>query len=386
MLMQTLPLEPPATAQPASLSPAALPWTARQPAGVRLPFAEAVRIRLDRMRRWEFWPSWVYYGPIVLWILWLGLKHRNLMAFTAANPAIEAGGMVGERKHQALQPLQDNAPDLAATFLLVSSKVALRRVEQALEFANLHGFPIVLKPDVGQRGRGVHVARSQAEVQDYLTRFDGDVIVQRHIGGEEFGVFVARHPGQREVAILSIVHKTFPAVTGDGQRCLRELILADARARLISSLLFARWASELERMPAAGEVVQLVEIGAHCRGSLFLDARSLATPALQETLRRLLDAVPGYAFGRMDLRVPSATHLQRGEGLQVLELNGVAAESAHIYQPDTPLLEGYRAMFQQWSIAFGIGAAYARQGVPITSARELIRLWREDLRRGQAWF
>ena len=139
-------------------------------------------------------------------------------------------------------------------------------------------------------------------------------------------------------------------------------------------------------MPRDGETIKLVEIGAHCRGSLFLDSCEHATPELITTLTRLLNAVPGYAFGRMDLRVPSVAHFRRGEGLQVLELNGVSAESAHIYHPGTPLLEGYRAMFHQWSTAFAIGAAYTRQGVATTSAFSLLRQFREDLRRGESWF
>jgi hypothetical protein len=376
----------PAGSPAADLKPNPRPWLAQAPLAPQASRRQQWAIRLERLRRWEFWPSWLYYGPIVVWILWLGLRHRNPMAFTAANPALEAGGMVGERKHQALQPLQDNAPDLAARFILTRAGHLDDRCAHALAFAAQEGFPVVLKPDVGQRGRGVYIARDAAAVRDYLTRFDGDVIVQRYIPGEEFGVFVARMPGEREVTMVSIVHKTFPSVRGDGVRSLRALILDDPRARLISGLLFAQWAAELDRIPGAGKPVKLVEIGAHCRGSLFLDARELATPQLAATLQRLLDAVPGYAFGRMDLRVPSAAHLQRGDGLQVLELNGVSAESAHIYHPDTPLVEGYRAMFHQWSLAFDIGAAYARQGVPVTGPLQLLRRFREDLQRGGTWF
>jgi len=369
------------------MRPVALPWQAdAEPPVIRTPRLQRLKISLERARRWEFWPSWLYYGPIVVWIVWLGLKHRSPMAFTAANPALEAGGMVGEKKHQALQPLQSNAADLVATFTLIQSTQVPERIAQALAFANAQGLPLVLKPDVGQRGRGVFVARNAAQIRDYLTRFQGDVIAQRHVDGEEFGVFVARAPGEAAPRVLSIVHKTFPTVTGNGRDTLRELILGDARAKLISALLFSRWAHELERVPSAGETIKLVEIGAHCRGSLFLDASEHATPELIATLTRLLNAVPGYAFGRMDLRVPSLAHLRRGEGLQVLELNGVSAESAHIYHPDTPLLDGYRAMFHQWSTAFAIGHAYERQGVRTTTAWALLRQFRDDLRRGETWF
>ncbi|MGQ0528917.1 MAG: hypothetical protein ACT4PG_03680 [Panacagrimonas sp.] len=367
-----------------ALQRAVQPWETA--AAQHLPWTTRVSIRLARARRWEFWPAWLYYLPIVSWILWLGLRHRNPTAFTAANPALDAGGVVGERKFQALAPLQQHAPDLAAACDLLAAGDGPLRVAAALRIAERHGFPIVLKPDVGQRGRGVFIARDAAAVQRYLSRFHGAVIAQRFIGGEEFGVFIARHPDQDGLRVLSIVHKTFPSVCGDGVQTLRQLILGDARARLIADTLFARWAQQLNRVPTAGEVVVLVEIGAHCRGSLFLDATHLTTPALIATLTRLCDAVPGYAFGRLDLRVPSAAHLQRGEGLRVLELNGVTAESAHIYHPGTPLLDGYRAMFRQWSLAFDIGLAQARRGTPTTGPLKLLSLFRADLARGQQWF
>lgn len=62
--------------------------------------------------------------------------------------------MVGEKKHQALAPLQSNAPDLAATFILIETGATQARVLAAEAFARQHQLPIVLKPDVGQRGRG----------------------------------------------------------------------------------------------------------------------------------------------------------------------------------------------------------------------------------------
>ena len=369
------------------LQPVALPWQEEPEANAQsLTLRHRLSIFWERTYRWEFWPSWLYYAPIVLWILWLGLKHRNPTAFTAANPGLESGGMVGEKKHMALQPLQDNSPDLVASFSLITGTDATKRLAEATAFIDKHGLPVVLKPDVGQRGRGVFVARTTDQANDYLSRFSGAVMVQKHIEGEEFGVFVARMPGTSLPEILSIVHKTFPSVTGDGVQNLKQLILSDARAKLISALLFKRWAAELSRVPATGEVIKLVEIGAHCRGSLFLDARQHATPELVATLGRLLDAVPGYAFGRMDVRVPSIEDFRQGAGIKVLELNGVSAESAHIYHPGTPLLDGYRAMFRQWSTAFDIGTAYAKSGVATTSAFQLLRQFRQDLQRNETWF
>lgn len=367
-----------------SLRPSQRPWE-RQACSPALPLRTRLSIALARAVRWEFWPAWLFYLPIVAWIGILGVRHRSFLAFTAANPGIATGGVVGERKHTTLGPLQRNAPDLIAPFERLLDASRPGRAERVLQFVARHGFPVVLKPNVGQRGRGVYVARDRHDVERYLDRFDGDVLVQRYARGAEFGIFIARPPGA-PLRILSIVHKAFEHVTGDGRRTLRTLILAQPRARLIAPLLLRRWHSRLEDVPAAGEVVPLVEVGAHCRGSTFLDARELATPELVVAVTRIVAAVPGYAFGRIDLRAPSPAHLQRGEGLQVLELNGVTAESAHIYHPGASLFAGYRAMFEQWHIAFEIGAANVALGARPSGAIELLRCWRADRRLDREWF
>src|SRR3546814_13844372 len=81
----------------------------------------------------------------------------------------------------------------------------------------------------------------------------------------------------------------------DGQRTLAQLIAADARARLIAPLLWQRFATRLHEVPADGEVFPLVEIGAHCRGSLFLDASTLTSAKLS---RRSEERRVGKACGR----------------------------------------------------------------------------------------
>lgn len=365
------------------LSPApALAAPYRPSLGLRL------SIRWARARRWEFWPAWLFYIPIVFYILWLGLRFRRPTAFTAANPAFETGGVVGESKAAALTPLQNNAPDTVAAFEMIGDAQATEaRIAQARRFVDAgSGFPVVLKPDIGCRGRGVAVIRNDAQLVAYLQDAPGDVLIQRYVGGEEFGVFIYRAPQTGEAVIYSITHKCFPSLLGDGERSLATLIEDDPRARLIAPLLWQRFADRLHEVPARGERFTLVEIGSHCRGSLFLDASPLATPALRATVERIFAAIPGFHFGRLDLRCPYAAALSAGAPLQVLEVNGVTAEAAHIYQPDTPLRVGYASIFRQWRIAFEIGAEQAARGAPVTGPFELLRLFRADLRRGKQWF
>jgi hypothetical protein len=232
----------------------------------------------------------------------------------------------------------------------------------------------------------VAVIRDDEALVAYLTRAAGDVLVQRYVGGEEYGLFVYRDPRDGAARLYSITQKCFPTVTGDGRRPLVELIADDPRARLIAPLLWQRFAAQLHEIPARGRIVPLVEIGAHCRGSLFLDASALATPELLAVVARIFEAIPGFHFGRLDLRTPSAAALRAGGEMRLLEVNGVTAEAAHIYHPDTPLRRGYASMFRQWRLAFEIGAANAARGAAITGPFELLHRFRIDLRRGEAWF
>ena len=343
-------------------------------------------IRLARARRWEFWPAWLFYLPVCVQVAALALKHRGLTVFTAANPGLEGGGFVGERKAVPLQWLMERAPDLVAEFERIDAEDPRARVAQASGFvARTGGYPVVLKPDIGQRGRGVAIIRNEAALRSWLDRAHGAVLVQKYIDGAEFGLFIHRDPQERSARLFSITHKCFPSVRGDGRSTLVQLIEADARARLIAPLLWTRFAERLQEVPAAGTEVPLVEIGAHCRGSLFLDAGHLAAPPLLRVVERLFEAMPDYGFGRLDLRCPSPEALRRGEGIQVLEVNGVAAEAAHIYQPGTPLRAGYASMFAQWRIAFELGAANIRRGAAATPLRELVAQIREDRRRGAHW-
>jgi membrane protein DedA with SNARE-associated domain len=60
---------------------------------------------LPRRTRWESWPPWLSYIPVVPYVLFLGIKHRSLTRFTAANPGIPSGGFVGESKSAILANL-----------------------------------------------------------------------------------------------------------------------------------------------------------------------------------------------------------------------------------------------------------------------------------------
>lgn len=338
-------------------------------------------LRLERWRRWEFWPGWLFYFPVVLWILALGLRHRHWTAFTACNPGMDNGSVVGERKSRTLLPLQERLPhSLPATVLLSPDVDAAARQIEALE--KTQGWPVVLKPDIGQRGRGVAIIHDAAAAKRYLDRANFAVLAQAYVGGDEYGVFVQRDQPGGCIRVSSLTHKHLPSLTGDGVRTLAELILADPRGRLMAPILWRQWAQQLQRTPAALEVIPLAQIGAHCRGAEFRSAQHLRSPALTQSMQQVCDAIPGFDFGRIDLRCPSAQALQQGRDLQVLEVNGVTSEPAHVYHPGTAYWHGLRTFAQHWSQAFRLGHMRLTAGShQALSPWRLLQLFRTDLKR-----
>src|SRR5208282_3468203 len=187
--------------------------------------------RWRRLSCWEFWPPYLFYPPVVAYIAYLGIKFRSWTLFTAANPAIPSGGFVGESKHQILNNLRDAAAWLPCSTLLESGELA-QRIAEAEEFMRQHRlqFPVVLKPDAGQRGSGVSIVRSPRKLSEYLTHAAFPIILQEYVPGEEYGVFYYRYPGDERGRILSVTEKRMPTLVGDGKRTVEELILADDRA------------------------------------------------------------------------------------------------------------------------------------------------------------
>ncbi len=332
-----------------------------------------LRGRILRLRHWEFWSMWAFYPPLLLYILWQGLRRGRLAFFTAINPCMPLGGLLGESKCDILDGLSGIGNALPAWRRLPPGSQD-ERLGILRRFLNDHDldWPVVLKPDTGERGRGVAIARSEAEAAAFFDATPGLALAQEFLAGEEYGVFWARTPGERDGRVISITHKVRPSVTGDGVSTLEELILRDRRAVALARVYGREHPDAARRTPAAGEVVELTEVGAHSRGTIFLDANALHTPELEHAVNAISTAWEGFDFGRFDLRVPSAAALRRGEGIRVLELNGVTSEAAHMYDPANGFFAAHAILRQQWSLAFELAAERVRNGATPATAGEVL--------------
>jgi membrane protein DedA with SNARE-associated domain len=350
---------------------------ARAPA--RRGIAGRIAARLGRWSRWEFWPTWLVYLPVTVYIGWLALRHRGISIVTAANPGMPDGGLVGESKYDILQQLP---PAWTIPSVLVEMGSAADRAQQLRADVDARGwgFPLILKPDVGQRGVGVRLVASWDAVNDYLVAVQNTVVAQPfHPGPFEAGIFYYRMPGCARGRIFSITDKQFPVLVGDGVSSIESLIWSHPRFRLQAATFVARHRGALGRVPAAGERFALAIAGNHSQGTMFRDGRHLWTPVLEQRVDEIARAYPGFHVGRFDVRYTDVDAFRAGRDLAIVELNGVTSEPTDIYDPDSTLLSAYRQLFRQWSITFAIGAANRRAGARVSSLRRLAALARGHL-------
>jgi len=343
---------------------------------VSLARSRTARARLaaavSRIWRWEFWPACLFYLPLGPWIALLSIRYRGFTSITAANPSLPDGGFVGESKSGILEGLPAR---WVAPHALIRQGDPGARVATLLHLMEERGwaFPLVLKPDVGQRGDAVRLIADRTAALSYLTRFPAPAIAQvYHPGPHEAGIFYYRFPNERRGRIFSVTDKRFPMVAGDGRSTLEDLIWAHPRYRMQAETFLARLGPQRLRIPAPAETVRLCFAGNHVQGTMFRDGRDLITPALERRVDRIARAAGGFYFGRFDVRYGDPEGLRAGRDLTIVELNGVTSESTNIYDPERGLIAAYRTLFRQWAILFRIGALNRRRGCRATPMVRLI--------------
>jgi membrane protein DedA with SNARE-associated domain len=332
--------------------------------------------KISKLWRWEFWPTWVFYLPMVPWFLWLAARYRSFTVWTAANPGIHAGGVVGESKSEILSQLPEEW--IIPTLLLPAAEHA-KRMKLFREAIAERGweFPLILKPDAGQRGAGVKKVHNAVDAEKYLLVNPHPVIVQPfHPGPFEAGVFYFRIPGEDRGHIFSVTDKVFPVVTGDGRSTLRELIWAHPRYRMQAELFSVRHTSDIERVLANGEVFPLALAGNHCQGTLFRDGSHLITQELEVRFDTIAKQFHGFFIGRFDVRYASPEEFKAGRGFAIVELNGVTSESTNLYDPSWSLRRAYCTLACQWSLLFQIGYRNHLLGHRCVTLRELVSVLR----------
>ncbi|MEP0367800.1 MAG: hypothetical protein ABJN36_18280 [Cyclobacteriaceae bacterium] len=317
-----------------------------------------------RLTQWEYWPLDVFYFPVKIYYIWLAIKNRSFFFFTSANPALEFGGMTGERKSRIHELIPEQ-------YLPETKLVEAGNLSDAMDFAGHIGFPLIAKPDIGERGKMVERVLNQETLEAYVKKCPVDFLIQELVEYPiELGVFYMRHPDEVRGSITSIVQKDFLAVIGDGKSSVRQLLSKSSRAVLQVDFEHARFGSVMGQVPGDGERVVVEAIGNHCRGTTFLNRNDQIDDRLEAAFDKLSKQIDGFHYGRFDLRCASFDDLRELKNFKIVELNGAAAEPAHIYQPGFSLFKAYGVVFWHYSRLSQISAANRRRGFPYWKHRQ----------------
>ncbi len=310
---------------------------------------------------------WLSNLPIVFFYLWYAARARHLFFFSAANPAIPLGGAMGESKYDLLRRVP---AEVQPKMVFAPAGISFEQLINDLHAADMT-FPLIAKPDVGERGFLVKKIHTPEELHEYLARYPVDFITQTFLDLPfEASVLYHLFPGTNSrFQITSVCVKEFLRVVGDGRRSIRALILLHPRATFQLARLERDYPGGLERIPALQEVVPLGAIGNHCLGTKFLNGQHIIDAQLTKAFEPICRGVEGIYYGRFDLKSESLEALRQGR-FQVMELNGVLGEPAHVYDPTVGAGRAYRDFLRHWRFIFEVSQANRRAGARVTTLRE----------------
>ncbi|HAD11234.1 MAG TPA: hypothetical protein DCF33_02230 [Saprospirales bacterium] len=336
---------------------------------------------ITRWTQWEYYPWWLANIPVYGFWLWFAARARHLFFFSNVNPGIPLGGAMGESKWDILIQLPEA---ILPKTLVVGKEEPLESVLFMLHRKGMT-FPIIAKPDVGERGFLVKKIHNEPELREHLQQWPVRFILQEFLAQPlEASVLYHRFPGDDGYfGITSVCIKAFLQVEGDGESTIRMLMQKQARAAFQLTRFEKEYPGLLDQVPAPGESVLLEPIGNHSRGTKFINGNHLITPSMVQAFEKICRQIPDIHYSRFDLKTESWDALQRAN-FKVMELNGVLGEPAHIYDPSHGMSRAYRDLWQHWRLLFRLHIALKESGHSPTPHKESWQFIREYFRYKEA--
>lgn len=101
--------------------------------------------------------------PTFFYWLWLMIKFRRVSFYKYANPSIINGGFYGDNKFAIYNLLPKNS--YPTTILLPAD--GTHDFKKIMDEHQLY-FPLIVKPDIGLRGKDVEKVHSIDEIENYF--------------------------------------------------------------------------------------------------------------------------------------------------------------------------------------------------------------------------
>jgi hypothetical protein len=335
----------------------------------------------------EFWPGWVMYMPVAVQWVALSLRHYSLTIPFLANPDLTLSGMVGVPKSELMSQATGLCADTILPWLAfdVDEKTPEEQAEIWIEAASqddIH-LPFVCKPDIGCRGVGVKLVKSADQLAATIARYpQGTSLLCQKLARwqPEVGIFYVKDPLRGKGDVVSMTAKFLPSITGDGATTLGDLIAKDDRAGPLKHLYYERHKALWSSVPAQNEIVGLVFSASHSKGAIFRDACEHITPELTQAVANIMDDLPNFYYGRLDVKYADLASLQRGETLEIVEINAASSESTHIWDRNAKFLDAVKALLWQYRTLFRLGAYHRAQGHKTPGIAKFFRHWMMERR------
>lgn len=330
-----------------------------------------------KLTHWEYWNSKFIYAPIYPYWLWLSIKARSFFFLTAANPGIKNGGYIMERKKDIYTKMPSH---LYPKTNYHEPGDTLDHVLQQMHHSNIL-FPVIAKPDFGERGLAVKKIYNADQLAAYVARMPVPYLVQEFIDYPfEVGIFYWRMPDSKVGHISGIVNKEPVQVMGDGVHTVAQLVAQNNRYVLYRTQLATQNPTTWNTVPSKGATYNLMPYGNHCRGSKFTHEKNRTTPKLSATLNRICLQIPGFYYGRLDIKFSNWDDLENGRHFSIIEVNGSGSEPTHIYDPANSLFFAWKEITKHWTIMYQISKANNVNGTPyltLSESREQIKQFKE---------
>jgi hypothetical protein len=328
-----------------------------------------------KLFHWEYWSFNTVYLPIYIVWIWLCIRARSFFFFSASNPTIKNGGFLNESKKEIAPLIPGHLHPKTIFFSLpCNAEIVLLQLQQS----GL-SFPLIGKPDIGGRGRGVKALKDEEDVRAYVKNAFLDFHIQEFVAFKnEVGIFYYRYPQEGNGKISGIVRKEFLKVTGDGNQSIYELLQKNKRAILQSAALKKAYGKGLLQILPVGEEKVLVPYGNHARGAKFIDDSSLIDDGLTKMIDEICRQIPGFYFGRLDIRFNNWEELKQHKNFSVIEVNGAGSEPTHIYDPRHSIFFAWKEIIRHWVLLWRISSMNHKKGHHYLTIKEGIQMFRED--------
>jgi hypothetical protein len=303
---------------------------------------------------------WLVYIPVSFYYLYLSIRAKSLFFFSGSNPSIETGGMFFESKWNIFKliPKEYYPPTL-----LIFPSYNIENILKMMDSASIN-FPIIVKPNRGERGWLVNKIHSESELIRYNKAIQVEYLIQSYIDLPlEFSVFYYRHPNNKNGTITSVTLKKLLTIKGDGKKTIKDLILIKQRSFLQYERLKIQDSIDFNKVLENGEEFVLVPYGNHALGAMFLDYCHIIDQSLIDTFDKISKKIKGFYYGRYDLRCASIEDLKKGNNISILELNGAGAEPAHIYDPSYSYFKAQRDLAKHFKMMYEAAIENSKQGV-----------------------